>query len=90
MDQTDESLAKTLARAKFWETYRDMELNARQQKILSMLLDDFFGKLQVSKYAVNAKTSPDTALRGLQNLVKKGYRKNKAVVGGTSYKIKGR
>ena len=88
MDQTDETIAKTLIRAKFWETNRGLELNPRQQKILSLLLDDFFGKLQVSKYAIITKTSPDTALRDLQDLVKKGVMEMEGSGRGTSYKIK--
>ena len=88
MDQTDETIAKTLIRAKFWEANRELELNARQQKILSMLLDDFFGKMQVSKYAIITKTSADTALRDLQDLVKKGVMEMEGSGRGTSYKIK--
>ena len=40
-------------------------------KILQLLLDEFFGNLKVSKYAKIVKTSTDTALRDLQDLVKK-------------------
>ena len=87
MDQTDETIATTLIRAKFWETNRVLELNARQQKILSMLLDDFFGKLQVSKYAIITKTSADTALRDLQDLVKKGVLEIEGSGRGTSYRL---
>lgn len=72
MEQTDETIAKTIERAKFWETHRNTNLNARQQKILGMLLDDFFGKLHASKYATITKTSSDTALRDLKDLVDKG------------------
>jgi Fic family protein len=88
MDQTDETIAKIIVRTKFCEAYRELEINSRQQKILSMLLDDFFGKLQVSKYAVITKTSPDTALRDLQDLVKKGVLEMEGSGRGTSYKIK--
>ncbi len=88
MDQTDETISKTLIRARFWETYRELELNARQQKIISMLLDDFSGKLQVSKYAIITKTSADTALRDLQDLVKKGVLEIEGSGRGTSYRVK--
>lgn len=71
MDQTDEIIAKTLVRAAFWETHRATAFNSRQQKILQLLLDDFFGNLNVSKYAKINKTSTDTALRDMQDLVKK-------------------
>lgn len=88
MDQTDETIAKTIVRVKFWETHRNIEFNARQHKILNMLHEDFIGKLQVSKYAKIAKTSPDTALRDLQDLVKKGVLEIEGSGRGTSYSIK--
>lgn len=87
MEQTDETIAKTLARAKFWEAHRNTDLNARQQKILGLLLDDFFGKLQVSKYAKINKTSPDTALRDIQDLVKKGILEQEGSGRSTSYTL---
>ena len=37
-----------------------------------MLWDGFEGKLQTGKWAKIAKCSPDTALRDIQDLVKKG------------------
>ena len=85
MEQTDDTIAKTLARAKFWETHRDTEFNARQQKILGLLLEDFFGKLQVSKYAKINKTSSDTALRDIQDLMKKGILEQEGSGRSTSY-----
>ncbi len=87
MDQTDETISKTLVRARFWENNRELELNIRQQKIISMLLNDFFGKLQVSKYATITKTSADTALRDLQDLVKKGVLEIEGSGRGTSYRL---
>lgn len=88
MDQTDEIITKTRARAQFWETQKDTMFNARQQKILQLLLDDFFGNLNVSKYAKIAKTSTDTALRDLQDLVKKNVLEQQGSGRSTSYKIK--
>jgi Fic family protein len=85
MDQTDEIIVKTLLRARFWETYRDTEFNARQHKILGMLLEDFFGKLHAAKYATITKTSTDTALRDLQDLVKKGVLRQEGSGRGTAY-----
>lgn len=88
MEQTDETIAKTLARAKFWEAHRKTDLNARQQKILGLLLDDFFGKLPVSKYAKIAKTSTDTALRDIQDLMNKGILQQQGSGRSTSYILK--
>jgi Fic family protein len=88
MDQTDEIIAKTIVRAQFWETQKETIFNARQQKILQLLLDDFFGNLNVSKYAKIAKTSTDTALRDLQDLVKKSVLEQIGAGRSTSYKLK--
>lgn len=46
--------------------------NERQRMILTKLLEGFEGNLTSSKYAKIAKTSPDTALRDINDLVKKG------------------
>ena len=88
MAQTDETIAKTIARAQFWETQKHTVFNARQQKILQMLLEDFFGNLNVSKYAKIAKTSTDTALRDLQDLVKKEVLEQQGAGRSTSYRLK--
>jgi Fic family protein len=88
MDQTDATIKKTMARAQFWETNKETLFNARQQKILQLLLDDFFGILSVSKYAKIVKTSTDTALRDLQDLVKKNVLEQQGSGRSTSYKLK--
>jgi len=88
MDQTDEIIERTLLRARFWEINSDTEFNGRQQKILGMLLDDFFGKLHAAKYATITKTSTDTALRDLQDLVKKGVLEQEGSGRGTTYRLK--
>ena len=88
MEQTDETIKKTMARAQFWETNKETSFNARQQKILQLLLDDFFGILSVSKYAKIAKTSTDTALRDLQDLIKKNVLEQQGSGRSTSYKLK--
>lgn len=88
MDQTDEIITKTIIRAQFWETNKDTIFNSRQQKILQLLLDEFFGNLKVSKYAKIVKTSTDTALRDLQDLVKKNVLEQEGSGRGTFYKLK--
>ncbi len=87
MAQTDETIAATLKRAQFWETHRTTNFNTRQQKILQLLLDDFFGKLTVSKYAKITKVSTDTALRDLQDLMGKGIIEQEGSGRSTSYKL---
>lgn len=88
MAQTDEVVSKTLIRAKFWETHRETELNARQQKILHLLLDDFFGVLNVSKYAKINKTSTDTALRDIKDLMLKDILEQEGSGRSTTYRLK--
>ena len=87
MAQTDETIFLTLKRAQFWETNRTTEFNARQQKILELLLDDFFGKLTVSKYAKITKVSTDTSLRDIQDLMSKGIIEQEGSGRSTSYKL---
>ena len=43
--------------------------------MLNRLLDGFEGKLTSSKYATIEKTSPDTALRDITDLVERGILK---------------
>lgn len=87
MAQTDETIALTLKRAQFWETHRTADFNPRQQKILQLLLDDFFGKLTVSKYAKITKVSTDTSLRDIQDLMGKGILEQEGSGRSTSYKL---
>lgn len=47
-------------------------LNDRQQKIINRLLNGFEGKLTNAKWAAMTKTSSDTALRDINDLVRKG------------------
>ncbi|KGB21578.1 hypothetical protein AtDm6_2733 [Acetobacter tropicalis] len=51
--------------------------------MLNRLLDGFEGKLTSSKWAKLAKTSPDTALRDINDLVERGIL-NKEAAGGRS------
>jgi len=68
---TDETLALVLKKARFWEKHATTLLNERQQLMLNKLLDGFEGKLNTSKWAKITKTSQDTALRDIQDLVNK-------------------
>ncbi len=71
LNQTDELLAKVLAKASFWRQHQSTALNERQRYMVNKLLDDFFGKLTTSKWAKMAKCSQDTALRDIQDLIEK-------------------
>lgn len=87
-DGAEETLSAVLSKAKFWEKYSSAGLNARQTQILNRLLDGFEGNLTNAKYAKLARTSSDTALRDLNDLVAKGIL-HKAPAGGrgTSYHL---
>ena len=87
MKQTDQTIATTLKRAQFWEINHSVDFNNRQQKVTQMLLDTFFGKLTVSKYAKITGVSTDTALRDLQDLISKGVLLQEGAGRGTSYKL---
>lgn len=68
---TDETLGGVLRKAKFWENHAATILNERQRTMLNKLLDGFDGKLNTSKWAKITKTSQDTALRDIQDLIDK-------------------
>ncbi|MEN9445757.1 MAG: hypothetical protein RL728_269 [Bacteroidota bacterium] len=69
---TEYTTQKILDKAEFWKLYENTPINERQRLILNKLLDGFEGKLQTSKWAKITKTSTDTALRDIKDLIKKG------------------
>ena len=68
---TDETLGAVLHKAKFWEHHAKTVLNNRQLLMINKLLDGFTGKLTTSKWATITKSSQDTALRDIQDLMEK-------------------
>ena len=71
-DGAETILAGVMRKARFWEALADQPLNERQRKVLNRLLDGFEGKLTNAKWAALAKTSSDTALRDINDLVQRG------------------
>jgi Fic family protein len=67
-----ETLSGVLRKARFWEAMRGQPLNERQRKVVNRMLEGFEGKLTSSKWAALAKSSPDTALRDITDLVRRG------------------
>ncbi|MEP6735144.1 MAG: Fic family protein [Chryseolinea sp.] len=65
------NLSGVIKKAKFWEIHQSKPLNARQHKVLNMLMDGFEGRLTSSKWAKITKSSADTALRDIQDLMSK-------------------
>ncbi len=75
MLSTENTTQKILRKAEFWKLHEHISINERQRLMLNKLLDDFEGKLQTSKWAKIAKTSNDTALRDIKDLIEKGILK---------------
>ncbi len=72
---TENTTQKILHKAEFWKLHEHTPINERQRLMLNKLFDDFEGKLQTSKWAKITKTSTDTALRDIKDLVEKGILK---------------
>ncbi len=88
LQSTETTISNVLHKADFWDRHKETELNARQRLMLNKLLDGFDGKLTSSKWAKIAKTSPDTALRDIQDLMTKGILRKEAQGGrSTNYEL---
>ena len=88
IEGAETNLARTLARARFWDGMAGSSINERQRMMLNRLLGDFRGKLTTSKWAQIAKCSQDTALRDINELVSLGALKRSAAGGrSTSYEL---
>lgn len=74
---TEPVLAKVLQKANFWQIHATTSLSDRQKMMLNKLFDGFEGKLNTSKWAKITKTSTETALRVIQDLVNKGILKKR-------------
>lgn len=90
LTNTEKILESTIIKAKFWEKHFQISLNDRQRIMLNKLLDGFDGKLTSSKWAKITKTSPDTALRDIQDLISKRILQKEAQGGrSTNYELLG-
>jgi Fic family protein len=88
IEGAQETLSGVIAKTQTWEKLRDVSLNDRQRLMINKLLDGFEGKLTSTKWAQIAKTSPDTALRDIQQLVERGVLIKDAAGGrSTSYSL---
>ena len=81
-------LAAVLGKARFWERFAGMDFNERQRSMINKLLNGFEGKLTSSKWAKLEKCSQDTALRDIEDLIRKGVlTKDSAGGRSTSYSL---
>ena len=84
------ALSGVIEKGRYWEKLRDVPLNARQRLVISRLLEGFEGKLTTSKWAALTKSSNDTALRDIQQLMACGVLvRNQAGGRSTSYSLAG-
>jgi Fic family protein len=82
------ALSGVVAKARYWERLRNVPLNERQRLVINKLLDGFEGNLTTSKWAALTKSSPDTALRDIQQLVERGVLVRNAAGGrSTNYSL---
>ena len=72
IENSDKLLEKIIYKHSFWLKHSRININERQRKILDMLMDDFEGVLNTTKWAKIGKCSQDTALRDIQDLIEKG------------------
>lgn len=84
LKKSDQEVTAALQRAAWWHSASDVQLNARQRKMLHLLLGDFQGKLTSGKWAKICKVSSDTALRDINDLVSKGLLARDESAGGRS------
>jgi len=71
-DGADEILSSVFKKARFWEAQANASFNERQRNMINRLFDGFVGNLTSSKWAKIAKCSQDTALRDIDDLVRRG------------------
>jgi Fic family protein len=88
LKQTEILLATVFTKAKFWDNNSGKIFNERQILMINKLLDGFTGKLNSSKWATITKCSQDTALRDIQDLMrKKVLMKEEGGGRSTSYRV---
>lgn len=89
IENSEKLLEKIIYKHYFWLKHSKININDRQRKILNMLMDDFEGVLNTTKWAKIGKCSQDTALRDIQDLIEKGIM-IKSEQGGrsTNYEVK--
>ncbi|TCU20243.1 Fic/DOC family protein [Rhizobium sullae] len=85
----EETLSNVLFKAEFWKQHEGETFNDRQRDMTNRLLDGFDGKLTSSKYATIEKWSPDTTLRDINDLLRRGILRREAAGGrSTSYLLR--
>jgi Fic family protein len=87
-ERSETILGAVLDKTRFWERFTKVEFNERQRNVINRLLNGFEGKLTSSKWAKLAKCSHDTALRDIEDLIRKKVLVKDAAGGrSTSYSL---
>jgi len=90
IERSQAALSGVVERTRYWEKLREVTQNERQRLVIKLLLEGFEGKLTTSKWAALTKSSTDTALRDIQQLVDRGVLVRNAAGGrSTSYSLAG-
>lgn len=71
-DGAEGILSSVLEKARFRDKHANAVFNDRQRAMIDRLFNGFFGKLTSSKWAKLAACSQDTALRDIDDLVRRG------------------
>ena len=88
IEKAQAALSGVIEKARYWEKLREVPLNERQRLVINRMLEGFEGKLTTSKWAALTKSSNDTALRDIQQLVERGLLiRNQAGGRSTSYSL---
>lgn len=72
LDESNASISTILNKNFFWQRIAHVPLSDRQVDMLNLFLDGYEAKITSKSWANLAKCSKDTALRDIQNLLKKG------------------
>lgn len=93
VEHAERLIGDVLTKATFWQRHSQVDLNARQRKVLNRLLDvgkgGFHGGLTTRKYVAMAKVSRATAFREISELLERGLlTQNPARGRSVSYEVK--
>jgi Fic family protein len=77
VEKAEKLIADVLAKTSFWHKHGEAQINQRQRKVISRLLDagkgGFLGGLTTRKYVSMTKVSRATAFREISDLLEKGF-----------------
>lgn len=88
LKSTHYELTNVLFKADFWSIHSKTKMNKRQKYVLNKVLDGFEEKITSSMWSKLAKCSKESAIRDINDLIKKGILQ-KEIAGGrsTNYEI---